>query len=593
MRPWPGSWRWIALVLLAWGTLLFYIGGHLVKEGDREPRSSRELAKILTKLERLKQQNEDLRRMAQSLRIPEGQSDGSVSSGRLRSLEEQLSRAKQQIHGFQRLSGEVGPGRDQEELRRKVENGVRELWYFIRSEIQKMSHVTPAGRQTHGDVLLQDLGHQQRSIMMDLYELSQADGAGDWREKEAKHLSSLVQNRISYLQNPQDCSKARKLLCNINKGCGYGCQLHHVVYCFMIAYGTQRVLILESHNWRYAPNGWETVFQPVSDTCTDRSGVTTGHWSETEETFEALTHSVPAGEAHDRDVQVVELPIVDSLHPRPPYLPLALPEDLAARLQRLHGDPSVWCKGRALLNLMSVINIVKSIQSHLVHIIHKRNSFQHKPKQLECVFEIHTSHIKYYCQSSSVCVTAFTSGGQIRSEQKQRFTRSRSTWFTSRSTFSTCLRGFTVDKKRVYLATDDPSLLQEAQSKYADYEFISDNTISWSASLHNRYTENSLRGVILDIHFLSQTDFLVCTFSSQVCRVAYEIMQTLHPDASTFFRSLDDIYYFGGQNAHNQIAVFPHQPRTAEDIPLEPGDVAVRMNPAISRMRVNIVFRES
>lgn len=53
-------------------------------------------------------------------------------------------------------------------------------------------------------------------------------------------------------------------------------------------------------------------------------------------------------------------------------------------------------------------------------------------------------------------------------------------------------------------------------TRYPDYEFISDNSISWSAGLHNRYTENSLRGVILDIHFLSQTDFLVCTFSSQV-----------------------------------------------------------------------------
>lgn len=50
----------------------------------------------------------------------------------------------------------------------------------------------------------------------------------------------------------------------------------------------------------------------------------------------------PQGEAHDKDVQVVELPIVDSLHPRPPYLPLAIPEDLAPRLHRLHGDPSVW-----------------------------------------------------------------------------------------------------------------------------------------------------------------------------------------------------------------------------------------------------------
>lgn len=52
--------------------------------------------------------------------------------------------------------------------------------------------------------------------------------------------------------------------------------------------------------------------------------------------------------------------------------------------------------------------------------------------------------------------------------------------------------------------------------RYPSYEFISDNSISWSAGLHNRYTENSLRGVILDIHFLSQADFLVCTFSSQV-----------------------------------------------------------------------------
>ncbi|XP_077075648.1 alpha-(1,6)-fucosyltransferase [Siphateles boraxobius] len=529
MRPWTGSWRWIALVLLAWGTLLFYIGGHLVKDNEHAPRSSRELAKILTKLERLKQQNEDLRRMAQSLRMPEGQSDGPISSGRLRSLEEQLSRAKQKIHSFQRLSGEVGPGRGQEELRRKVENGVKELWYFIRSEIQKLSHINPTDRQKHTDTLLQDLGHQQRTIMTDLHLLSQADGAGDWREKEARDLSSLVQNRISYLQNPQDCSKARKLVCNINKGCGYGCQLHHVVYCFMIAYGTQRVLILESHNWRYAPKGWEAVFLPVSGTCTDRSGATTGHWS---------------GEAHDRDVQVVELPIVDSLHPRPPYLPLAIPEDLAPRLQRLHGDPSVWWVSQFVKYLVRPQAwLEKEIQETCVKL-----GFKHP------IIGVHVRRTdKVGTEAAFHPIEEY----MVHVEEQFQYMAQRGH----------------VDKKRVYLATDDPSLLQEAKTKYADYEFISDNSISWSASLHNRYTENSLRGVILDIHFLSQTDFLVCTFSSQVCRVAYEIMQTLHPDASAFFRSLDDIYYFGGQNAHNQMAIYPHQARTPEDIPLEPGDV--------------------
>lgn len=36
--------------------------------------------------------------------------------------------------------------------------------------------------------------------MTDLFYLSQTDGAGAWREKEAKDLTELVQRRITYLQ---------------------------------------------------------------------------------------------------------------------------------------------------------------------------------------------------------------------------------------------------------------------------------------------------------------------------------------------------------------------------------------------------------
>ncbi|KAJ8270052.1 hypothetical protein GJAV_G00109820 [Gymnothorax javanicus] len=530
MRPWTGSWRWITLVLLAWGTLLFYIGGHLVRDSEHPDRSSRELSKILSKLERLKQQNEDLRRMAESLRMPEAPVDaGPVAASRLHNLEQELTQAKERIDIFRKQSIEAGPGMDREVLRRKIENGVKELWYLVRSEVKKLGQLEAGDLQKHIDSLLQDLGHQQRSIMADLFFLSQTDGAGDWREMEAKHLSDLVQNRLTYLQNPADCSKARKLVCNINKGCGFGCQLHHVVYCFMIAYGTERTLILESQKWRYATSGWETVFRPVSDSCTDRTGASTGHWS---------------GEANDRDVQVVELPIVDSLHPRPPYLPLAIPEDLADRLHRFHGDPSVWWVSQFVKYLMRPQAwLEKEIQDvtaklgfrHPIIGVHVRRTDKVGTEAAFHPIEEYMQHV----------------------EEHFRLLEQRGQ----------------VDMKRVYLATDDPTLLQEARAKYQDYVFISDNSISSSAGLPNRYTENSLRGVILDIHFLSQTDFLVCTFSSQVCRVAYEIMQTLHPDASSYFYSLDDMYYFGGQNAHNQLALYSHQPRNEGDIPLEPGDI--------------------
>lgn len=52
------------------------------------------------------------------------------------------------------------------------------------------------------------------------------------------------------------------------------------------------------------------------------------------------------------DTQVISLPIIDSLSSRPPYLPLAIPEDLMPRLVRLHGDPIVWWVGQILKYLL-------------------------------------------------------------------------------------------------------------------------------------------------------------------------------------------------------------------------------------------------
>ncbi len=51
------------------------------------------------------------------------------------------------------------------------------------------------------------------------------------------------------------------------------------------------------------------------------------------------------------------------------------------------------------------------------------------------------------------------------------------------------------------------------------------------------------------------------------------MMQTLHADASDRFTSLDDIFYFGGQNAHRQRAVLPHAPRRRDHIELKIGDI--------------------
>ena len=79
------------------------------------------------------------------------------------------------------------------------------------------------------------------------------------------------------------------------------------------------------------------MFLPLSETCRDPSGE---FIFEDEFDHLIILMSVPhPGGSHSTwpgssDTQVVDLPIVDSVSPRPPYLPPAVPADLVDRIAR-------------------------------------------------------------------------------------------------------------------------------------------------------------------------------------------------------------------------------------------------------------------
>ena len=85
--------------------------------------------------------------------------------------------------------------------------------------------------------------------------------------------------------------------------------------------------------------------------------------------------------------------------------------------------------------------------------------------------------------------------------------------------------GTIVSPKRVYMASDDPSVFSEARKSYPHFEFLGDESRADSAKVQSRYNLKSLQGLIADIYMLSRSEYIVCTFSSQVCRLAYEIQQ--------------------------------------------------------------------
>ena len=114
--------------------------------------------------------------------------------------------------------------------------------------------------------------------------------------------------------------------------------------------------------------------------------------------------------------------------------------------------------------------------------------------------------------------------------------------------------------------------------RYPEYKFLGSVSVAKEAAVETRYTNSSLLGVLSDVYMLSRCDYLVCTFSSNVCRLAYELMQSLHVDASKYFTSLDDIYFYSfWRPRHHEVALYSHNATRPDEISLEVGDV-LRIN---------------
>ncbi|GAB1606344.1 alpha-(1,6)-fucosyltransferase-like [Argonauta hians] len=530
------TWKVVATLLGFWLLIMMYMSTTVFQNTDTSHRTERQLRHAMDELDRLRKQNLELKQLATELK------DIHLNpiSKDVQSLRKRLEMATHQLNGLagkqnisNRACASPTPSVTHEQLSRKVENDLVEFWYYLKSSMKRMKDLAfgnPVLIAKLEDVLSNGIQYK-RTLMSHISHLGRVDGVEEWRLKESEDLADLVHRRIHYVQNPQNCKTAKKLVCDLSKGCGYGCQLHHVTYCLIMAYATRRTLILESKGWRYATKGWETVFQPVSDSCTRRHSVSVSGWHGTEK---------------QKDVQVIELSIIDNVYPKPEFIPLAIPEDLATRIKRLHGDPAVWWVGQFVRYLVrpqpvleNDINETKrrlGFQNPIVG-VHVRRTDKVGTEAAYHSLEEYMTHVEDYYKQLEM-----TNGQPVLT-------------------------------RRVYLASDDPNVLADAVQKYPDYHFVYDTENSKTAGLGTRYSTASLRGIIMDIHFLSLCDYLVCTFSSQVCRVAYELMQTYHGDASRRFYSLDDIYYFGGQNAHNVRAVQRHVAQRREEISFEVGDL--------------------
>ncbi|RZF37669.1 hypothetical protein LSTR_LSTR003080 [Laodelphax striatellus] len=216
--------RALGFLLLVW--VLFLLVAVTFLRHEPDPQTAQRISQAFKDLQMLHQQ---------SIEINQLLSDYSISDSAFRQVFKDMvvRNSDKNFQGVKlpfgkKLEGEssnIGEWRqesalDYEKMRRRLNMGVEEMWYFISSQIKlakkQAGDASPQMVKSLDKILDEGLEHK-RWLVKDLGRLAEVDGHARWREREAEELSRLVQKRIHQLQNPKDCSKARKLLCSLNK----------------------------------------------------------------------------------------------------------------------------------------------------------------------------------------------------------------------------------------------------------------------------------------------------------------------------------------------------------------------------------------
>lgn len=406
----------------------------------------------------------------------------------------------------------------------RVSNNIKEFWNYVQAQVgQLKSNVSHNDSVAKIQKILDMTSEYKRSLLIDMNELISIEGSNTLAEEQNQRLGRIVQARLKHIQNTKDCATARKVSCTLNHACGFGCILHHVTLCLLIAYGTNRTLILDSSKWNYdqsGKKGWEELFEPLSNTCRSvGSSASITYWPD-----------------YDPLKDVIKLQF-QTYNRGPGFRPRAVPSDIANSL--VHGEPTVWWVGQFVRYIFRPNHRLSQILS--AH--EKRISYEHP------VVGVHIRRTDKI-------------GTEAAEHSVDEYMKQVIEYYEQLSLIENVTR-------RVYVATDERGVIDEIQRKYPKYKILADPNIAANASVKDRYTSHGLLGIITDLYFLSKSDFLVCTFSSQICRIAYELRNAEGPkDYSQAYRSLDDIWYFAGGSSHVQVALLPHEPRGPEEISL-------------------------
>lgn len=144
--------------------------------------------------------------------------------------------------------------------------------YIINGKLNKIENATSENISTIVNEARKGIVELHNLISTDLLDLTQLESSTYWRKVKLAKLSRTIQERLYKLQFPSDCSKVKKLSCDL-WDCGTGCKLEMLSYCLAVAYNENRLVLpalnVDIFNGKKINISWNDFFLPITNCTTN------------------------------------------------------------------------------------------------------------------------------------------------------------------------------------------------------------------------------------------------------------------------------------------------------------------------------------
>ncbi|XP_022664901.1 alpha-(1,6)-fucosyltransferase-like [Varroa jacobsoni] len=331
------------------------------------------------------------------------------------------------------------------------------------------------------------------------------------KSREALYKLKLkVQTAIQQRQ-AYPCSRTVK--CKLTNPYGFASGIHDVLWCLIKGFQDNKRVVLDTKDWHYlnANFTWNESFRPLDESDSSKENCSN--------LADDPTMPGPNGQARL------------SIH--------TIPVDVAETLVRYHQEPYAWWFGQFIGYILRPSSLTEELVQQAKQLLGFKSpivglQIRRTDKFSEAAYhevEEYMEHAEEYYRSLGANIP-----------------------------------------KRVFVATDEPQVLDDLRENFPDFVFISNvRSAELANDLDTRDYPASLQGLIIDLFLLAQTDKLVCTLSSGVCRIAYELMQARRTDATDQLVSLDVSYFYAYVAAPPVKAIYEHEPVDKRGLYLSPG----------------------